>query len=153
MHWPTTVFRMVFFSTTLAFTPPVSAGVALDEMVMDRVMPRFDKEARTVFENSGARYVSSNWNGESRTLVAVGEVDVADSPAFSRVALKQNAAPGSPGFKNARVDDLCRHPAVRVLRSFLEKYDVTIAFIYGEKYARAAPVTVEISYRDLSVCV
>ncbi len=151
MHWPTAT-RMFFLSIALAFTPTVNAGAALDEMVMDRVMPRFDREARVVFKNSGARYVSSNWNGETRTLVAVGEMDVLDSPGFSRVALKQNAAPGSPGFKNERVDDLCRHPAVRVIRRFLEKHDVTIAFIYGEKYERTNPVTVEISYRDLSIC-
>ena len=151
MHWPSAT-RMVFLSTTLAFTPAVNAGAALDEMVMDRVMPRFDREARVVFENSGARYVSSNWNGETQTLVAVGEVDVLEPPGFSRVALKRNTTPGSPGFKNERVDDLCRHPAVRLIRSFLEKHDVTIAFIYGKKYERVDPVTIEISYRDLSVC-
>jgi len=152
MHWPTAT-RMLFLGTALAFAPVVNAGAALDEMVMNRVLPRFDKEARAVFENSGARYVSSNWNGETRTLVAVGEVDVLDSPGFSRTALNQSAAPGSHGFKTERVDDLCQNPSVRLIRRFLEKYDVTIALIYGKKTQRANPVTVEISYRDLSACV
>jgi hypothetical protein len=66
MHCPSAI-RMVFLSTALAFTPAVNADAKLDDMVMDHVLPRFDREARVLIKISGARYVSSNWNGETRT--------------------------------------------------------------------------------------
>ncbi len=152
MHWPTTI-RMIILSTALAFTPAVNADAKLDAMVADHVLPRFDREARVLLENSGARYVSSNWNRETRTLVAVGEVDFPRPSRFSGVALKENTTPGFHGFKNDRVDELCRHPAARLIRRFLKKYDVTIALVYGEKHVRADLMTVEISHRDLNACV
>ena len=66
---------------------------------MDHVLHRFDREARVMIRNSGARYVSSNWNGETRTLVAVAEVDdvvvafvagADDTGAFYKEFLRRN---------------------------------------------------------------
>jgi hypothetical protein len=122
-------------------------------MVMDHVLPRFDREARVLIKNSGARYVSSNWNGETRTLVVVAEVDFLRSPRASSVALKSNSTTGFRDFKNDRLGELCRHTATKLIRKFLEKYDVTIAFVYGEKHGHADPVILEVSHHDLSACV
>ncbi len=152
MHWPTAI-RTIVLSTALAFTPAVNADATLDEMVMDHVLPRFDREARVLIKSSGARYVSTNWDGETRTLVAVAEVDIFRSPRFSSVALKSNTTTDIRGFKNDRVGELCQHTAANLIRKFLEKYDVTIAFVYGEKHGHADPVIAEISHHDLSVCV
>ncbi len=152
MHCPSAI-RMVFLGTALAFTPAVNADANLDEMVMEHVLPRFDREARVLIKNSRGRYVSSNWNGETRTLVAVAEVDILRSPRFSSVALKTNTTADIRGFKNDRLAELCRHTAAKLIRRFLEKYDVTIAFVYGEKHGSTDPVTVEVSHHDLSVCV
>ena len=152
MHCPSAI-QMVFLGTALAFTPAVNADAKLDEMVMDHVLPRFDREARVLIKNAGARYVSSNWNGETRTLVAMAEVDILRSPRFSSVALKRHTTADIRGFKNDRLGELCRHAATKLMRRFLEKYDVTIAFVYGEKHGHADPVIVEVSHHDLSVCV
>ena len=152
MHCPSPI-RIVFLSTALAFTPVVNADAKLDDMVMDHVLPHFDRDARVLIKNSGARYISSNWNGETRTLVAVAEMDILRSPRFSSVALKSDSTTDIRGFKNDRVGELCQHSAAKLIRRFLEKYDVTIAFVYGEKHGSTDPVTVEVSHHDLSVCV
>ena len=152
MHCPSAI-RMIFLGTALAFTAAVNADAKLDEMVMDHVLPRFDREARVLMENSGARYVSTNWNGETRTLVAVAEVDILRVPRFSSVAMKSDASVDIRGFKNDRVGQLCRHGTASLIRRFLEKYDVTIAFVYGEKHGSTDPVIAEISHHDLSTCI
>ncbi len=152
MHCPSAI-RMLFLSNAVAFTPAVNADAKLDDMVMDHVLPRFDREARVLIKNSGARYISSNWNGETRTLVAVAEMDILRSPRFSSVALTRNTTTDIRGFKNDRIGELCQHSATKLIRSFLEKYDVTIAFVYGEKHGHADPVIAEVSHYDLSTCV
>ena len=152
MHCPSAI-RIAFLSTALGFTPAVNADANLDEMVMDHVLPRFDREVRVLIKNSGARYVSSNWNGETRTLVALAEVDILGSPRLSRVALKRNSTTGFHRFKNDRVGELCRHTAANLIRRFLEKYDVTIAFVYADKHGHADPLTAQISHHDLSACM
>jgi hypothetical protein len=96
MHWLATI-RLLSLGVLLAFTLPAHADADLDQMVMNHVMPRFDREARVMIRNSGARFVSSAWNRDTRTLTAVG------------VALHGNASARINDLKSDRVAELCRH--------------------------------------------
>jgi hypothetical protein len=151
MHWAATI-RTVFFAAALTFTLPVSADAKLDGIIEDHVMHRFDREARVVIRNSGARFVSSAWNRETRTLIAVGEMDRRGPAERYSVAFEKTTAARSRGLKTENVAELCRHPKVSLISRFLERYDVTIALVYGRKYPRVEPVVVEISHDDLRSC-
>ena len=133
----TAAIRIALLGAALAFALPASADAELDELVKDHVMPRFDQQARAFIRNSGARFVSSTWNGNTRTLIAVGEVERATSREM----------------KSDHVDQICRHPMVNMITRFLEKYDVKMALIYAGKHGRANRDVVEISHVDLQTCV
>jgi len=134
MHGTATI-RIALLGAALAFALPASADAELDELVKDHVMPRFDQQARAFIRNSGARFVSSTWNGDTRTLIAVGKVE--------RTASRE--------LKSDHVDQICRHPMVNMITRFLEKYDVKMALIYAGQQERTD--VVEISHVDLQTCV
>jgi hypothetical protein len=144
--------RLLSLAALLAVTLPANADADLDELVMNHVMARFDQEARVMIRNSGARFVSSAWNRETRTLIAVGEMNTPASPAPMGVALHGNRNALNHDLKSEHVAELCRHPAARLIGGFLEKYDVTIALVYGRKHGRMNPTVVKISHDDLGTC-
>ena len=131
----TAAIRIALLGAALAFTLPASADADLDAFVNDHVMPSFNQQARVFIRKSGARFVSTAWNGNTRTLIAVGKVE--------------RAAPRER--KSDHVDQICRHPMANMITRFLEKYDVKMALIYNGKQERAD--VVEISHVDLQTCV
>lgn len=131
----TAAIRIALLGAALAFALPASADADLDAFVNDHVMPRFNQQARAFIRNSGARFVSTSWNGNTRTLIAVGKVE--------------RAAPRE--LKSDHVDQICRHPMANMITRFLEKYDVKMAVVYNGKQERAD--VVEISHVDLQTCV
>ena len=151
MHWQAAI-RIAFLSTTWIFTSAVNADQELDEMVMARIMPRFDQEARASMEKSGVRHLSTYWNGETRTLIAVGELGSLGSAEFSRVAMTQNVPAKSHSLKQSKIDEICQHSGVYFIKRFLKKHKVRLSFVYNEHTRLVEPLVVEISHHDLSVC-
>ena len=152
MYW-TAAIRTAILGSALLFTPVVNADPDLDEMIMTKVMPRFDKKARVSMRKSGARYISTRWDSETRTLVAVGELDALESPEISPVAWRTVESSRSQDLKEAKVDEICQYTGVRMIKDFLEKHAIKIAFIYSERSQLADPLIIEISHNDLGVCV
>ena len=152
MHCLATI-RIAILGAALAFSLPAHADSELDAMIEDHVMPRFDRQARAFIHRSGARFVSSSWNRETRTLIAVGELERRMGMDHFGVALETGSDTRAHGLKTDHVSTLCRHPNVKLIDRFLEKYDVTIAVVYDRKYPRSEPVVIEISHHDLHSCV
>ena len=152
MHCLATI-RIALLGAALAFTIPASADSDLDRMIERHVMPRFDQQARIFISNSGARFVSSSWNSETRTLIAVGEMERRLPAGPLSVAHAPRADAGRRELKEQHVAELCRHPNVGLIGRFLEKHEVTIALVYDREYPRRDPMVVEISHGDLSGCV
>ena len=151
MHWPIAI-RIVLLGTALMLAPAANADNALDEMVMSRIMPRFDKEARASMKNSGVRHLSTHWDRETRTLMAMGELDFLGSAELSHVAMHGNVSADPDSIKRSKVGEICRHPGVYFIRNFLEKHQVTIAFVFSEKSSLVDSLVVEISHEDLGSC-
>jgi hypothetical protein len=141
MHGPKAI-RISLLCTALAFALPAFADAELDNLVNDHVMPQFNQQARLFIRNSGAEFVSTAWNGNTRTLIAVAEVER---------RIPQGTA--DAGLKNGHVDLLCRHPMVSLITRFLEKYDVKMALIYAEKPGRENRDVVEISLTSSRSCI
>ena len=147
------IFRIAIFGAALGLGFPAHAGSELDALVEDHVMARFNQQARAFIKSSGARFVSSRWNRETRTLIAVAELERRMSGAHVDVALATSEDAQTRRFKSNHVAALCRHPNAKLINRFLEKYGVTIELVYGRKYPRAESVVVEISHNDLRSCV
>lgn len=148
----TAAIRISLLGATLAFTFPAFADAELDDLVKAHVMPRFDQQARVFIRNSGARFVSSAWNGDSRTLIAVGEVDRPDPPEAVNVALNGSTPRLTRELKREHVAQICRNPMVGLITRFLERYDVTMALVYAGRHGRTDTDVIEISHADLQTC-
>lgn len=145
--------RLSLLGAALAFASPAFADAALDDLVREHVMWRFDQQARQFITSSGARFVSSTWNGDTRTLIAVGEMDRRLARmAVGTGSLTDSRAP-SRDLKRDHVDQICRHPMLSLITRFLEKYDVTMALVYAGKDGPAGRDVVEITHGDLRACV
>ena len=151
MHW-LGALQIAFLGTALMLAPAVHADQKLDEMVTSRILPRFDEEARASMEKSGVRHLASHWDRETRTLMAMGELDFLASAELSRVAMHGNVSTDSYSLKQSKIGEICRHPGVFFIKSFLKKHRVTLAFVFSEKSSLVDPLVVEISHTDLSAC-
>lgn len=151
MHCLATI-RIALAGAALAFTLAAQADTSLDALIEDHVMPRFDRQARAFVNNAGARFVSSRWNSETRTLIAFGELDRRLSAAPVDVAHQGGANMAGVDLKNAHVTELCRHPDVALITRFLAKYEVTIALVYDRSAQRLGPAVIEIAHTDLGGC-
>lgn len=134
------------------FASVAAAGEDLNATVVEHVLPRFDREARLLMAHAGAHYISSRWNGDSRTLIAVGQMQPRSLPAAVDVVLTKSTSARHAALKADHVARLCAHPSLRIIDWFLAKHDVSVALVYVSNNARAEPTVVDISHADLRDC-
>lgn len=149
----TAAIRTALLGASLIVLPAAHADQALDEKIMTHILPRFDTKARDSLQRHGARDVTTRWESETRTLVAVGELDPRDSSGLTPVARRTSQASRAEVLKALQVDEICQYAAVRYIRDFLEEHAITIKFIYRQRWRFGDALIFDISHHDLEACV
>ena len=148
----TATARIGLLASVLLFSHTVHADAALDATIMDHVMPRFEQEAREFMAESGAQLVSSRWDGDTHTLIAVGDLPPPPAKSLDVAFPASGRAPQAPPASD-HVARLCRHPGAAMLAGFMAKHDITMVFVYRHPNTRLAPQVVDIDHTDLGGCI
>jgi len=151
MNW-ISALRISLLGSVLLLTHTAFADATLDATIENHVMPRFEQEAREFMWDSGAQFVSSRWDGHSRTLIAVGELPPPRARPLDVAYPVTGATPHVP-LESEHVARLCRHPAATMLAGFMATHDITMTFVYERPNSPSPLRVIDIDHADLAGCL